>query len=191
MNTARILAGVAMAAFGLAASGALAERTILIHDGTSVFAAGDGECRAGSVNIHVESTATDVFERESERMQSLVDSTQAVLRYECPELEQLLIEGYLAGLTDPVYSGSAEKSDGWIVQALTVVSSSVEPEAAPAFEAEEDNGQIAIASVSLDQTVDEVRQRLSGVFGMDPAYDPESGVLNLEQGDCPRDYAGR
>ncbi|MCZ7597322.1 MAG: hypothetical protein M5U09_05600 [Gammaproteobacteria bacterium] len=137
--------------------------------------------------VSIESSSFELFEADSLRMQSLVDSVQAVLRYECGDLEELDVTGYLKGLAQPVYEARARAVDGWHVDAIRTLkpgAAAAPPPAADAVQVRE----IAVAGNRLDMTVDEVGANIREIFGAEPAYHGASGVMTLELGGCPPDY---
>ncbi len=142
--------------------------------------------------VSIESSSFELFEADSLRMQSLVDSVQAVLRYECGDLEELDVTGYLKGLPQPVFEARARAVDGWHVDAERTLKPGAATAPSPAADAVRVR-EIAVAGNRLDMTVDEVGDNIREIFGAEPRYDDLSGVMTLELGGCPPDYfeAGR
>jgi hypothetical protein len=171
----------------------IASTMVATADGTRLLVSNDDVTasldQAFSCNrdapIVIRAAEPDVFEMESRRMQSIVDTVQAVLRYECPDLSRITLTGYLTGLEQSVFSGFAARSDNWQVEAERVVRDAGDT-ATPATP--ESGREIAVASNRLDMTVDQVRENLLTVFGAEPEYDAARGLMNLELGGCPPEY---
>ena len=170
----------------LTINNAWAERVLIQNTDSSVTAAEPFFCN-NTVDLRITSGSPDIFNKDSARMQALIDSTQAMLRYECPGLRDVRISGFLRGLERQVYSGNASSNSLWKVSAKSTLGAK-ELEALDRQAASSLNRQHTLASIQLDMTVEEVEQKVSNVFGTAPAYDQVTGLMNLELGGCPRDY---
>lgn len=175
-----------LAALATASATAQGDRLLVSNDDAAATIDESFVCdRVAPVSI--ESSSFELFEADSLRMQSLVDSVQAILRYECGDLEELGVTGYLKGLAQPVYEARARAVDGWHVDAIRTLkpgAAAAPPPAADAVRVRE----IAVAGNRLDMTVDEVGANIREIFGAEPAYDDASGLMTLELGGCPPDY---
>ncbi len=187
----------AVAATALISSAAWASRVLASNADTVVMVEESYVCDQ-VIDVQVESDSPEVFESKSIRMQTLVDSVQAILRYECPDLRRVRVTGQLRGLDQMVYAGVATWKDQWevttkrAIDAQEVATASQPPDENPYVYAREGvtDREMEIASIKLDMTVDEVRNRILDVFGSKPAYDPVPGTMNLELGGCPASHIG-
>ena len=170
----------------LTINSAWAERVLLQNADSSVTAQEPFFCNR-TIDLRIDSGSPDIFNRDSVRMQALIDSSQAMLRYECPGLQDVRLSGFLRGLEKQVYSGNASSSNLWKVSAKSTLGAkelqALDRQAESAL-----NRQHTLATVQLDMSVDEVKQKVGNVFGTAPAYDHLTGLMNLELGGCPRDY---
>ena len=170
----------------LTVNSAWAERVLVQNDDSSVTTQEPFFCNK-TIDLRIESGSPDIFNRDSVRMQALIDSTQAILRYECPSLRDVRISGYLRGLEKQVYSANASSQNRWKVSAKSTLGEK-ELEALDRQAESALNPQHTLATIQLDMTIDEVEQKVGNVFGSAPAYDHVTGLMNLELGGCPRDY---
>jgi len=170
----------------LTVNSAWAERVLIQNDDSSVTTQEPFFCDR-TIDLSIESGSPDIFNRDSVRMQALIDSTQAILRYECPSLRDVRISGYLRGLEKQVYSANASSQNKWKVSAKSTLGAkqlaALDRQAESAL-----NRPHTLATIQLDMTIDEVEQKVGNVFGSAPAYDHATGLMNLELGGCPRDY---
>ena len=172
------------------------ERIIFSNDDSRVVLSDNFECLDQTAKIRIESTSPEIFEGRAARIQTMVDSTQAVLRYECPGLKELQVDGYMLGLNQPVYSAVSSSRKFWVLDVKKVISSDQVEQANKALQSnpQEYAGilgqrpQIAIATINLGMEVEEVKDRIGNVFDADPSYERVSGIINLELGGCPEDY---
>lgn len=173
-----------------------AERTIFSSEDARVSLGSDFDCIDEKANIRIESASPEIFVEGSKRIQTLVDSTQAVLRYECPGLNEINIDGYMLGLDQPVYAAVSKGSQYWQVASQKVISQTEAKQATEALESNPDayagildsQREISIASIHLDMTVEEVENKIVDVFGSNPDYSVASGIMKLELGGCPANY---
>jgi hypothetical protein len=170
----------------LTINSAWAERVLLQNADSSVTVPEPFFCNR-TIDLRIDSDSPDIFNRDSVRMQALIDSTQAMLRYECPGLQDVRLSGFLRGLEKQVYSASANSSNRWKVSAKSTLGAK-ELEALDRQTESTLNRQHTLATMQLDLSVDEVKQKVENVFGTAPAYDYATGLMNLELGGCPRDY---
>ena len=170
----------------LSINSAWAERFLLQNADSSVTAPEPFFCNR-TIDLRIESDSPDIFNRDSARMQALIDSTQAMLRYECPGLQDVRLSGFLRGLEKQVYSANANSSNLWKVSAKSTLGAK-ELEALDRQTESTLTRQHTLATMQLDMSVDEVKQKVNNVFGTAPAYDHLTGLMNLELGGCPQDY---
>lgn len=170
----------------LTINNAWAERVLVQNADSSVTTQEPFFCNR-TIDLRIESDSPDIFNRNSVRMQALIDSTQAMLRYECPGLQDVRLSGFLRGLEKQVYTGSASSNNLWKVSAESTLGEK-ELEALDRQEESALNRQHTLATIQLDMSIDEVKQKVGNVFGTAPAYDHVTGLMNLELGGCPRDY---
>ena len=170
----------------LTINNAWAERVLIQNADSSVTAQEPFFCNR-TIDLRIESDSPDIFNRGSVRMQALIDSSQAMLRYECPSLRDVRLSGFLRGLEKQVYSGNASSNNLWKVSAESTLGENelqaLDRQAESAL-----NRQHTLATIQLEMSVDEVKQKVGNVFGTAPAYDHATGLMNLELGGCPRDY---
>ena len=192
MRTVMILA-VAGALVIARGAGAAGDRVLFDNDDYDVTAARNIDC-GESVALTVRSSSPELFEAGSVELQRLVDASQAVLGFECPGVPALELEGRLAGLEEPVYTGRAERGANWqLVARRSIQSEQYEEYAASRDEAYEstageDSRRFAVANLSVGMTVDEARSTGQDTFGVEPDYDVKEGVLTMRSGGCPADY---
>lgn len=170
----------------LTINNAWAERVLIQNTDTSVTAQEPFFCNT-TIDLRIDSGSPDIFNRDSVRMQALIDSSQAMLRYECPGLQDVRLSGFLRGLEKQVYSGNASSNNQWKVSAKSTLGAK-ELQALNGQAESALNQQYTLATIQLDMSVDEVKQKVGNVFGAAPAYDHLTGLMNLELGGCPRDY---
>lgn len=170
----------------LTINSAWAERVLIQNADSSVTAQEPFFCNR-AIDLRIDSGSPDIFNRDSARMQALIDSTQAMLRYECPGLQDVRLSGFLRGLEKQVYSASASSNNRWKVSAESTLGEK-ELEALDRQAENALNRQHTLATMQLDMSVDEVKQKVGNVFGTAPAYDHLTGLMNLELGGCPRDF---
>ncbi len=189
---------IAVVAVTALISGTAWANRVLVKNADTVVMVEESYACGRVIDIEVKSDSPDVFENKSIRMQTLVDSVQAILRYECPDMRSVRIKGSLRGLDQSAYAGVANWKDRWEVTTNCAIEAR---EVAEASQSHEDNTgvytgdavidrEMEIASIKLDMTVDEVRHRIREVFGFKPDYDPVLGTMNLELGGCPADHIG-
>ena len=104
----------------LSINSAWAERVLVQNADSSVTAPEPFFCNR-TIELRIESDSPDIFNRDSARMQALIDSTQAMLRYECPDLRNVRLYGFLRGLEKQVFSASASSSNLWKVSAKSTL----------------------------------------------------------------------
>ena len=143
----------------LTINSAWAERVLLQNADSSVTAQEPFFCNR-TIELRIESDSPDIFNRDSVRMQALIDSTQAMLRYECPDLRDVRLSGFLRGLEKQVYAGNASSSNRWKVSAKSTLG---EKELAALDRQAEStlNRQHTLATMQLDMSVDEVKQKVT------------------------------
>lgn len=179
------LAATMLAAVVTPAVSAAVDRVLLRNDDVVVRVEQPLRC-AGEVDVVIESATPDLFARDSDRMQSIVDSAQAMLRYECPVMVRLRVTGFLSGLEQGVYSGVALQSARWeVTPERTLASQPVERGAIAAHGIE---GRFSVALNRLGMSEEEVARNIEEVFGAAPQYDRVGGVMSLHLGGCPPDY---
>lgn len=189
-NTKRGVAAGIVVAVAAALPMTAAARDLVLDTGASVTVDDSFTCEP-SAGITVHADSPDVFQSGSARMQRLVDVAQAILRYECPSLDSLHVTGRLPGVESPVYDGVANAVDDWLVTARRSVSGEDVASGTPGRAPTPEPGarSISVASVKLDMGVDEVRQRIDDVFGVEPSYEPQNGTMSLDRTGCPADPA--
>lgn len=144
------------------------------------------------VRVTVRSKDPALFEQDSPEMQRIVDSTQAVLAFECPTVNGVELEGRLAGLADPVYFAVAGPESGW---ALTV-KQSIQSNEYDAYEPPMDEkdmpvdhtGSFTVANLAAGMGVQEARATVADTFGVEPEYQVDDGTMTMRAGGCPADY---
>ena len=157
---------------------------LLVDEDVTVSVDTNRDCRP-KMSVTIESRTPELFEQESNHMQSLVDASRAILRYECPELSVLEIEGKLSGLPRPVFEGVADAGTQWqVTSSRTISVESATEHGALAQDVLPDKA-FSIATLSIGMTVEQVRQAMLDQFSVDPDYDPVDGYLYARAPGCP------
>ncbi|GJL81626.1 MAG: hypothetical protein DHS20C01_12600 [marine bacterium B5-7] len=190
-NLARIYAVIIVVLFAtILPSFANADRTLIRNDDITVYVDESLDCdQSGKVTI--ESSGFEIFEADSIQMQTLIDATQAMLRYECPQIEQINISGFLKGLPDSVFAGFADGSDLFKVTSKRSITSKEVKAETTSVSANSDqpiandiDREIDVVSIKLDMTVNEVSEIMDERFGSKPSYDRRTGVLTFDSSGC-------
>jgi len=190
----RATSAVAIAGLLVVAANAYAagERLLFDNPAYDVFVAEDYFCDQ-PVRVTVRSGQPGLFEADSPELQRIVDSTQAVLAFECPNVRGVELEGRLAGLDEPVYFGVAGPQSDWKLSTKR----SIQSEEYGQYQAPGDAGDqgapgaaraFTVANLSVGMPVDEARAAVADTFGVEPAYNVAEGILTMQAGGCPADY---
>lgn len=190
----RATSSMAIAALLVVAANAYAtgERLLFDNPDYDIFVAEDYFCDQ-PVRVTVHSGQPGLFEADSPELQRIVDATQAVLAFECPNVRGIELEGRLAGLDEPVYFGVAGPRSDWVLNTKRSIRSEEYGQYQPRAD---DGGQGApgaargftVANLSAGMPVDEARAAVVDTFGVEPAYDVAEGILTMQAGGCPADY---
>lgn len=180
---------LALIATVAASAWAQPDRMLVRHGDVTARVAVPVDC-GREIPVTVEAQRPDFFGENPGRMQSLTDSVQAILRFECPRVERVRIEGYLRGLDEPVYEGVARLDDRWRVTTRRVLkfdeAAGRERRSSPPV-----GGDFVLAGIRLGMTVEEFSRGVAEAFGSTPSYDPVAGVASLRLRGCPSDYRDR
>lgn len=168
------------------------ERLLFDNPGYDVTMAENYYCDE-PVTVTVRSDNPEMFEAESAELQRIVDATQAVLAFECPEFHVIRVEGRLAGLDEPVYAGVSERSSNWeLATTQSIQSEEYEEYAAPT--GDDDYGSTdgglgyTVANLSVGMSVDEAQAAVTDTFGVESQFDVGQGILTMRTGGCPAGY---
>lgn len=182
---------VVAVALTLAAGLAQAAAGRVLIQGPDVTATQDAEAACGDpVGVFVESGSPDLFEGGSPELQALVDAVHAVLAFECPRIEEIRLTGGLRGLPEPVYRGTARRSDDWLVHAEETISADAPPpdEAGPppggTGSPDRESEGYTLIGVHAGMSVDEARAAIAEALGSSPGYDAAEGVMTLQPDAC-------
>jgi len=182
-----VIAGMLVAG----AASAAQERLLFDNPGYDVFVPESFYCDQ-PVRVTVRSGDPALFEQDSPEVQRIIDSTQAVLAFECPNVAGVELEGSLAGLPDPVYFAVAGPETDWVPTVRQSIESheyeSYQPPADEAYPPAGDGGGFSVANLTTGMDVEEVRATVTDTFGVEPDYRVEEGIMTMRAGGCPADY---
>jgi hypothetical protein len=193
MPTSRVIAITTLALSVATPTGAVA-RQLLRDTGLDVRVDRGVQC-GSPIDLTVEAEDPGLFEADSDRLQRVVDAARAMLAFECPDMQALNVQGYLRGLSDPVYRASAREADDWRLQ----VRSSIQAGAGAAGTREQPQrpnliggagnaGGYSVAGLALGMSVDEAMSAVRRNFAEAPRYDAREGVLTMQAQGCPEDF---
>ncbi len=94
---------------------AFAKRLLVQDHAASVYLEQNTNCGA-PVQIRVNSNNADVFSGDSIELQRYTDVARALMGFECGDVFEVKVDGYLNGIIDPLFSGVANASTGWLLQ---------------------------------------------------------------------------
>ncbi len=115
---------VAVATFAWVAtipSLAFAERLLVQDHDASVYLQGESICGAPA-RIRVTSNNADIFSGDSIELQRYTDVARAIIGFECTHVSEVAINGHLTGIIQPVFTGVANASTGWLLRAQQSIS---------------------------------------------------------------------
>jgi hypothetical protein len=160
-----------------------------------------GAHRCGApADVTIHSARPALFERDSSELQRVVDAVRALLAFECRDLPELRVLGRLKGLPEPVFRGAATAASGWAVRTEQSIRGGAPRRAegtagggggplggrAP-LPALGDEGP-AVAGLRAGMPVGEAQAAVARTFGVEPAYDPQRGLLTMGAQGCPAGY---
>ncbi len=190
--TPGLLAAVAVAAVAAAPAHA---RLLLEDQGAEVSTAGELRCGA-PVAVEVTSEQPELFASGSARMQGLLDATRAMLGFECRNIPEIQVTGYLRGLSQPSYQASASAATSWRLAATRTVRApaaspgvGAAPAVCPRAASTPAAGppavsRYAIRDLTTGMTVEAAMDTARRGFDATPRYDARTRVLSVVRGSC-------
>lgn len=106
----RILTCVVAFLLGIGLADGRAEEVVASHAGMTAVVTGDEAC-ADVLRIMVEAPDAALFGGDKTELSVLMEAIRTRLKFDCPEAEDVLVEGMVDGV--PVYRGAFSKGTGW------------------------------------------------------------------------------
>jgi len=172
------------------AAGASADRLLLQGPGAKVRLEREVAC-GESVRLLVDANVPEVFGPDRGRLQGLIDGARAILAFECARLPEVEVQGWLAGISEPVYSGRAGPEDRWLVHTERSLRSAA-PErpvrAAAPSAPQASAAEFSVVGIRIGMTVEQASAAVAERFSVRPWFDPKTGVLSMWADGCPEGY---
>jgi len=104
---------------------AFAERLLVQDHDANVYLQNAAVCGA-PVQIRVNSNNADAFSGNSIELQRYADVARAMVGFECGDVFEVKVDGHLNGIIEPMFSGVANASTGWLLHSSQSIAQSTD-----------------------------------------------------------------